>query len=375
MNAESEARKFLEQGMIESYVDFVYLTNGGMPVAVAPLDSPEEKNCYRGRGRINFDEETILHVTDLLKKAEDFLNEGEIAKSINEYKNVCKMYEEVNDYPIASYFYEKCLTISKQEKNAEGEAESYMGLGLCEEGEHNIAKAQEYYEIALEKALDKNLHAIDKVISEQLIRVYEKLAIDNEGEGDYTRALEYYDKCLNASKRALNTRKEAECYLKLGMTYEKTKELEKSVEALEMYADICKKSGDQDGYSLALKELAERNRQLGNMEASKKCLNELKEVQLTSKEKALESKAEASLKLGMLEFQNKNLQNSVMYFEKEFFEMAKELKDQKLINIGRVNTGVAKGLNKLDLYKDIIKNNYQAFLSWKFKRNPNATKK
>eukprot|EP00826_Nyctotherus_ovalis_P038535 TRINITY_DN3614_c0_g1_i15.p3 TRINITY_DN3614_c0_g1~~TRINITY_DN3614_c0_g1_i15.p3 ORF type:complete len:160 (+),score=63.58 TRINITY_DN3614_c0_g1_i15:359-838(+) len=159
------------------------------------------------------------------------------------------------------------------------------------------------------------------------------------------------------------------------MTYEKTKELEKSVEALEMYADICKKTGDQDGYSLALKELAERNRQLGNMEASKKCLNELKEVQLTSKEKALESKAEASLKLGMLEFQNKNLQNSVMYFEKEFFEMAKELKDQKLINIGRVNTGIAKGLNKLDLYKDIIKNNYQAFLSWKFKRNPNATKK
>ena len=361
--------------MIESYIDFVYLTHGGMPVAIAPFDCPENKDCYNGRGCIPFTEKSILQLTGLLRKAETFLNEGEVAKSIEQYMQICKIYEGVSDFPIASYFYQKCLIISKQQKNPEGEAYSYMGLGLCEKGEKNILKAQEYYEIALEKALDKNLHSIDKVISEKLIEVYEKLAVDNESDGDYPKALEYYDKCLNASKRALNTNKEAECYLKLGMTYEKTKELEKSVESLEKYAGICKKMNNQDGYSLALKELAERNRQLGNTEASKRCLNELKEVQVTDKEKALESKAEASLKLGMIEFQNNNLQDSVTYFESEFFNMAKELKDQRLINIGRVNTAIAKGLGKLDLHKDIIKHNYQAFLSWKFKRELTTGKK
>ena len=360
--------------MIESYVDFMYLTRGGVPVAVAPADYADEKGGYKGKGGIRFTEEVIMEITELLRKAEKFGNEGDVAKSVTEYRKICAKYEEVTDYPTASYFYKKCLNISKQRKYAEGEATSYMGLGLCEEGERNIMKAQEYYETALEKALDKDLHSIYKVISEQLIRVYEKLALSNESAGDFPKALDYYDKCLDASKRALNTKKEAECYFKLGITYEKTKELEKSVEALEKYLGICEKLGDQEGRSLALKELAERNKQLGKLEKSKLCLNELKDVQLSNKGRALENKAEACLKLGLLEFQNGNLQSSVGYFEKEFFEKAKELKDRSMIDIGRVNTGIAKGLNGLDLYKDIIKNNYQAFLSWKFKRNPNATK-
>jgi tetratricopeptide (TPR) repeat protein len=164
---------------------------------------------------------------------------------VSEYKKVCTKYEEAKDYPTASYFYQKCLIMSKQAKYAEGEATSYMGLGFCEEGERNIVKAQEYYETALEKGLDKDLHAIVKQISEQLIRIYEKLAVTYEDSGDYQKTLDYYDKCLDASKRALNPTKEAECYYKLGMTYEKTKELEKSVEALEKFLSICEKNGNQ----------------------------------------------------------------------------------------------------------------------------------
>ncbi len=360
--------------MIESYVDFVYLTQGGIPTEVKALDYLDENGGYKGKGAIKFTEDVILNLTGLLRKAERFGNEGDVAKSISAYREVCNFYKDYGDYPTASYFYKKCLTISKQQKYDEGEATAYMGLGQCEEGEGNITQAQIYYETALEKALDKNLHSTDKLISEHLIVVYEKLAIDKEEAGDFGNALIYYDKCIEASKRAMNIKKEAECYFKLGMTYEKDKQLEKSVEALEKYREICEKTGDHEGRSRALKELAERNKQLGRMEQSKQCLNELKDVQITNKEKALESKAEACLKLGLLEFQNGNLQNSVTYFEKEFFDKAKELKDRYMIDIGRVNTGIAKGLNGLDLYKDIIKNNYQAFLSWKFKRNPNATK-
>ena len=46
VNEESEARKLLEDGMVESYVDFVYLTKGGMPVAVYPADYADD----HGRG-------------------------------------------------------------------------------------------------------------------------------------------------------------------------------------------------------------------------------------------------------------------------------------------------------------------------------------
>ena len=181
----------------------------------------------------------------MLRQAEGYKNGEAIPQCIQEYKKVCAKYEQVNDYPTASYFYQKCLVLSKQSKHGEGEATSYMGLGLCEEGEKKIEKAQEYYETALEKALDKDLHAIVKQISEQLIRVYEKLALSYEETADYQKTLDYYDKCLDASKRAMNPKKEAECYYKLGMTFEKTQELEKSVDALNKYLAICDKMGDK----------------------------------------------------------------------------------------------------------------------------------
>ncbi len=185
-----------------------------------------------------------MEISGTLCKAERFKNAGDIAASIEEYKKVCTRYMDANDYPTASYFYAKCLVMSKEQKFAEGEALAEMGLGQCEEGEKNVARAQEYYEGAIEKALDKSLHAIAKTISEQLIRVYEKLAANFEEDGDYAKTLDYYEKCLDASKRALNTKKEAECYYRLGATYEKNKELEKSVEALEKFLAICERTND-----------------------------------------------------------------------------------------------------------------------------------
>ena len=53
VSEESEARKILENGLIESYIDFVYLTKGGIPVAVMPLDMAEDQiGQYRVRIRI-----------------------------------------------------------------------------------------------------------------------------------------------------------------------------------------------------------------------------------------------------------------------------------------------------------------------------------
>ena len=109
------------------------------------------------------------------------------------------------------------------------------------------------------------------------------------------------------------------------------------------------------------------------MEQSKQYLNELKDVQIKDEEKALESKAEACLKLGLLEFQNGNLQSSVNYFEKEFFEKAKQLKVRQMIDTGRINTGIAKGLNGLELFKNIVKNDFMTFLTWKIKRSNNTS--
>lgn len=39
----------------------------------------------------------------------------------------------MHDYETASYFYKRCLDVSVDNKDIEGEAKAYKGLGICEE--------------------------------------------------------------------------------------------------------------------------------------------------------------------------------------------------------------------------------------------------
>jgi len=68
------------------------------------------------------------------------------------------MFESsLKDYETASYFYQRCLDVSVDNKDLEGEARAYKGLGFCEESVFNIFEAKNY----LEKALDKVIDAIN----------------------------------------------------------------------------------------------------------------------------------------------------------------------------------------------------------------------
>ena len=51
-----------------------------------------------------------------------------------------------------------------------------MGLGKCEEQVLNKFNAMGNLETALEKAIDGNLSKLEKEISKELVRVYQKIA-------------------------------------------------------------------------------------------------------------------------------------------------------------------------------------------------------
>ena len=87
------------------------------------------------------------------------------------------MFEDLEDYETASYFYKKCLDVSIEAKFVEGEARAYMGLGICEEEVFNIFNSMSNLETALEKAVDGVLIKLEKEISKQLVRVYQKIAV------------------------------------------------------------------------------------------------------------------------------------------------------------------------------------------------------
>ena len=90
---------------------------------------------------------------------------------------MAKDFESMKDYETASYFYKKCLDVSVEDGLIKGEAEAYQGLGTCEENVLNIFYAMGHLETALEKATEGNLEEIEKKISEDLVRVYQTIAV------------------------------------------------------------------------------------------------------------------------------------------------------------------------------------------------------
>ena len=98
-----------------------------------------------------------------------------------------------------------------------------MGLGICEEKVSNIYNAMSNLVTALGKAESKDgtLFKLEKDISKQLVRVYQTMAAQQVKLNDFQKALEFFQKCLEASKRAEDRTQEAECYQKIGHIHEK----------------------------------------------------------------------------------------------------------------------------------------------------------
>jgi tetratricopeptide (TPR) repeat protein len=66
-----------------------------------------------------------------------------------------------------------------------------------------------YHETALEKAIDGNLPDIIRKISKKLVRVYNNIAKSYETKNDFDKSLEYFEKCLDACKKADDPEMEA----------------------------------------------------------------------------------------------------------------------------------------------------------------------
>lgn len=153
---------------------------------------------------LDHSEDSLLQLSNNLVDAELFKREQKIQKSLDQYKIISDQFEtQLEDYETASYFYKRCLDISQEEKSLPGEANAYMGLGICEEKVFNIDMARENLETALEKAIESRLDKIVPRVQLNLIRVYKIIAEQAlDEQEDYEKSLEFFNKCLNVSKDA-----------------------------------------------------------------------------------------------------------------------------------------------------------------------------
>lgn len=122
------------------------------------------------------------------------------------------MYMRYNDYETASYFHQRCLDISVEFKYIEGEAQAHRGLGICEEKVSNKFPAMQHLETALEKAQSGELVEVARVISKDLVNVYQLIAKEYLEMSEFDMSLQFFEKCLSVAQRAQDKNIEAECY-------------------------------------------------------------------------------------------------------------------------------------------------------------------
>lgn len=201
---ESQGIKLLQEGYLQSYIDFFYLTNETTPSQITPSQRllEEYRMNKRRKDYLEFTEETLVKLSEDLVEAENYLREGHTIECIYKYEGICKSYQNLRDYETASYFYNRILEVSKDAKYIDGEAQAYMGLGICEENVLNPFESMQYHETALEKAIDGNLPDIIKKVSQELVKVYKNIAKSYENKEDYGHSLEFNEKCLDACKKA-----------------------------------------------------------------------------------------------------------------------------------------------------------------------------
>lgn len=173
----------MQEGYLNAYVDFFYIANDEgikIPSAIEPSQRMREDSTLNKNKKEVFarTEENLLWLSDILMEAESYHREGGVDRCLEEYKKVARRFEKLNDFETASYFYKKNLDVSLEFKSLKGEAESWMGLGCCEEKVHNKYEAMGNLETALEKATEGGEPKLEKEISKELVRVYQLIAND-----------------------------------------------------------------------------------------------------------------------------------------------------------------------------------------------------
>lgn len=236
--------KLLSEGFMQAYIDFFYLTNGTTPSSIQPSERLlEEQKLNKQQKRVLEQSPAMLtSVSETLKEGELYWRDAAAQDCFRTYHKMAKMYEEYNDYETASYFYQRCLDISIEFKYIEGEANAHRGLGTCEEKVFNKFEAMHHLETALEKASSGDLTEATREISRDLVRVYQQIANEYLEMSEFELSLQFFEKCLEVSRKAEDRNIEAECYQQIGMIYETQGELEKSVQYRTQFLTLCKET-------------------------------------------------------------------------------------------------------------------------------------
>ena len=285
LNKEYLAKHLIENGYIDSYIDFFYLGWKKTPNIKKKYSEKKEEGEDEEDQKIdeNNEEEAIEEDINIprheysldilegfyykLKEAEDALRKSLLEQDPKYDEEAIEKYNTIRNETLyqgipleAIYFNQKCIDIAKKNNHTESLVQSLIYMGDCFDktnlpSDMNISKnlKEEAKNIYKEKLDGKN-YALESSIYKALKDLYNELATQQEQSKNYKKAIELLHKLLEVLETAKTitgkvknglTEKEiedkkTEAYLKIANIYFIIKDYENTIATLDLIPDIKK---------------------------------------------------------------------------------------------------------------------------------------
>jgi hypothetical protein len=283
MNKEYFAKELIENGYIDSYIDFFYLGWKKTPNIKKKYneqkdDDEEEKKVDEKNEDESMDEDINIPRHDYnleklegfyykLKEAEDALRKTELHKEPQNDIIAIEKYNTIRNETLyqgipleAIYFNQKCIDIAKRNDHTEALIQSLIYMGDCFDktnlpSDMNISKnlKEEAMKIYKEKLDGKN-YALESSIYKALKDLYNELANQQEESKNYKKAIELLRKLLEVLETAKKIigkvkncltekeieEKKTEAYLKIADIYYIIQDYDNTIATLDLIPDIKK---------------------------------------------------------------------------------------------------------------------------------------
>lgn len=351
--------EMLMEGHPQSFVDFFYLTEG----EDEKLDQGEEEG---GDGEEELAAQSMGYLKENLVEADGAQRRGDLKAVYSAYLNLATFFEQQHNYEKAVYFFERCHGIAQAAADLHGELEATLHLGAAHDALGDTAQALVFHERHLALATAEHLDDEMKHANMNLLAVYCRAAEEHDEDGAAEASVESYHQMMKAAKACQDVAQQGLANYRIGLAYQKAEEASKALGFHSEYLSLCKVDADTVGEGEACCALAQCYQDLGDVAQAISYLEKFLEL---SKNANPSNHARACCSLGVIYSKQRKFDRAVTYFDK-FFEVAKTLHDRRMLDVARVNLGIARGCVRTGRYMDVVANDLTSLLQWKNVRMP-----
>lgn len=260
-----KAKKLLEEGLINSFVDFFYIYQKKIPniainyqkISELPLSEFKESEDHTNNL-------TTIKVKLVLAEKK-YMRLKNYPLVINKFLDIRTIILQHQDYNSSVYFNQKAIDIAKSRELMDYLLFSFLFMGDCfQNADDSIIRIQfkENAKQLFEKHGSKNNKLnLDKFLYESLMKLYEELAVQQENQNNHENAIKFLVKQLDNLKslkmivkdyndKSRCEQDEIRIYLKVAELNYKQNKYEDANLYLDIAKDLLSKKSDDQNVSI-----------------------------------------------------------------------------------------------------------------------------